>query len=264
MKNTERKSKVTRAYEVFTEAAGKLEILSEADLGRLARAINPKLEDFELKLFVYDFHWWTDMDTGEGTIQGLCQDYLSSLYQMKRRLVFFREEGRSDETSKRRHRVVLVVEFQWQDVTFWINAETGYFWVPESRLYNRRHLSEEHRRKLEQTEQEAAKLLNAEHARIAKEQVEDFGWWEGDYDYSQERRILELKLRRRKNRKANWETVAVYATMYYPAGSAIYPPEGREAYRLNYLRQQGSTIFNEPTTYPPHTPNHSVMEEAAA
>jgi hypothetical protein len=256
--NKERKSKAARAYEAISAAAGKIETLSETELTRLARAVNPDLRDFDLDVSIFDFHWWIDQDIADGTIDRLNKEFLSSLYRMKRRLTYFREELRSYSCGKIQREVALVLEFSWRDVRIWIDCETGRLWNLGGR--NTKYCSAERRQELKEIDNEANRLIAAELVKIWKERTERIEWIDQGMDYSREARTEILSLQRRRNPKAEWNTVRTFATRYYPAGSALYDKEEQEAYRLKYLREQGDPSLM--AKYPEHQPDHYTIQEA--
>lgn len=274
--NPERKSKTARAYETFYEAAGKLETYSETELKRIALAVNPELEEHELRMVIYNCHWWIDSDISLGGIESLGSGYLTSLYTLKRRLLFFREEVRGGSSSKLRNETRLILEFPWRNTKLWLDCETGRFWEPQVRLRNRRFLDAARQQELLEIDRAAEKLAAAERAKIFKELTELTGWIDQGADYEREARVEILSDMIRPNPKAEWQTVAQYATRYFPAGSNLQfgncGREEAEAFRGEYLRKRGSREARDPAgeapalpvTYPEHTPNHSVMQEVAA
>ena len=259
----ERKTKAQRAFAMLQEASAQLELVSAFELQRLAKAVNPELNGYELTFRIFDFHWWIDQDVADGMMDTLCSSGSSYYFRMRTRLSFFRAERSNDLSSKQRSEVVLVAEFKFQDMTFWINAETGMFWDPLSRAARRRHLSPERRDALMKIEQEAAKRLFVEREHIWKEKTEYFGWYDHGVDYDREARHERLELLRRPNPKAEWKVIKVYAERFHPAGSALdYAKAAQTEFLQRYEAKRQAQMAGG--QYPEHQPNHSEIQEVQA
>lgn len=260
----ERKSKTQRAYDVFCEASGKLDAYSETELKRILAVIGADPDSYATRLVIYDYHWW--IDTPDlGGMTALSSGSLSEDWTMLKRLAFFREEKRNHCTSKFRNEVRLVAECKVDNVTIWLDVETGLPWLPNIRVTNRKYLSAEDQQRIQAVERRVGAAAERERRQILHEQTEQLIWADQGIDYDREARTEVLSLMRRPNRRAEWKTVATYATRYYPAGSALYSQEEREAFRVKYLAGIGHRdAETQSAIYPAHDLNHTEMHEVAA
>src|SRR6185312_2794718 len=176
--NTKR-TKAQKAYELLSEAAGKLDSLNTSELLRIARAINPKIEDFQTRLLVVeDFNW-----INEPRLSGSCNVLYSGseiyLGRALRALVFFREALRDSHGPRTTSETRLVYEFPRSEEDgrkVWLDVATGLPWVPRACHEHRRCLSDERRRELEAREIAEIKLARAEVAKIEAEKCYSLFW----------------------------------------------------------------------------------------
>lgn len=237
--NTKR-TKARRGWELLGEAAGKLEILYSYQLYRIAKAINPALEDFQGRMVIMDDLRWLDEPRLSGSLNQLARLSMHDFGAL-RALVFWREEIADGQSSRISHDVRLCYEFPGGEKrgSIWLDAATGLPWLPHA-CYTFLPDPERSRRMNEQLAADA-KLARAVVAQITEEENTSFMWQYGPQDYKQEREVEILQFSRRKNKKAEWVVEKVFATRYHPAGSLL-PKDEQEAFRVQFLAKQQEAV----------------------
>lgn len=156
-------SKVQRAYETLSIAAWKIKCLSESELFRVAKAINPDLSDFEPQLHIFDCHTWRD--DGLQQMVTFASGVRSELYRMRTALLFFRTEVNQTGSNLISHDVRLVFSLphsKTDSCSIWLDCETGLPWVPMARRRVRVDFPAEKRAALEARDAEVYRKASAE------------------------------------------------------------------------------------------------------
>lgn len=241
MNAPERKSRATRAYENLREASGKIEFLAEYELKRIARAINPAVEEY-CQVMVVNHHHWKDDNSLCGT-DTLSRGSSHEIYKFRTRLLFMREEVRAGESGKIANDTRCVFEFKNAlGLSVWLDCESGLPWntrdfCPSCRNH-RKYLSNARLMEVEAAERDALAKARAVLMEIEREKCisivwqEDTSWKSDDAGYQ---RVDELREYRRPNSRAKFDDGKILAVKFHPTN---------------------------PIKYPKHVPNHSVIHES--
>ncbi len=235
METAKRRTKARQGYDLIREVACKIETFLPSQMLRIARAINPKLEEFQAHYEVMDDLEWLDDPRLSGSLRCLWTGSSPWDFEARCAFVFFREQVLETGSKITAHDVRLVYRFPGGEKrgAVWLDATTGRPWMPKSCLSflpGADRINSEHG--------EDMRLASLEITKIRDEENTSFGWeWGANHNYAEEREIEVLQLCRRANAKADWKVIQTFATRYHPAGSMLPKPEAEE-YRLKFLARQ--------------------------
>lgn len=213
-----RRTKAQRGHDAINEAAGKIDALCSSELLRIARAINPKLADYQTRLLVVeDFNW-----INEPALNGSCVVAYSGsdIYRGRalRALVFFREEFRRDGSTQSTSEVRLVYEFPRSEEDsrkVWLDVATGLPWVPHSCQGRRQYLTDEQQRELADREASELKSARVELAKIEAEKCYSLFWQIDNERGTVDQFVEVLQELKRPHSKAAWTVAREIAWRYH-------------------------------------------------
>lgn len=215
-----KRTKARRGYDLICEAALRVQPLLTSELMRVARAINPKVEDFQTHYLVMQDVVWIGEPALSGSLHCLAQR--SSVEDWDARLQFvFCRERLADRTSRlTRSDLRLVYDFPGGDKrgTVWLDALTGLPWLPEACISTAH--TQERREGLFERHAADSRIARRVLAEIEAEKCRMLFWQIDNVRSTLYQHVEVLQELDRPSSKAEWRVTREIAWKYFPSEAA--------------------------------------------